>query len=84
MCSSKSLRINPGQAVGDDMETTERAAFLIAQAACAQAEIAGMTAENQQREHRGESMAYVHSDYLAVIDKYGIGHNAAILWLRDG
>ncbi|MCH7910952.1 MAG: hypothetical protein IIB38_15225 [Candidatus Hydrogenedentes bacterium] len=51
------------------MTTEERAAFLIAQAAILNAEIAGMVAENMQREAVGASMAYGEDAFQEVIDK---------------
>ncbi len=60
------------------MTSEQQAAFIMAQAACAMAEIAGMQAENQQRVHRGESLAYVSKDFDAVIDRNVIGHNAVL------
>jgi len=45
----------------------------------------GMQAENLQREHRGESMAYVEIDFKRLIDQEGIGANGVVLFLRgDG
>ena len=35
----------------------------------------GMAAENAQRKHRGESMAYIEDDFLKVIDQEGIDHD---------
>ena len=64
------------------MNENQRAAFLIAQSVCAQAEIAAMTAENMQRQAVGSSMAYGDESFNAVIDKYGISHNAAIAFLQ--
>lgn len=60
------------------MSETERAAYLNSQVACALIEAAGMTAENMQREHRGESMAYTASDFNYLAEKFGIHHNAAL------
>ena len=65
------------------MTPEQKAAYIQAQAACAMAEIAGMQAENMQREHRGESMAYVEDDFAQVIEKYSIHHNAVVEWMRD-
>ena len=65
------------------MTPEQRAAYVMAQAACANAEVAGMTAENMQREHRGESMAYVFDDFFAITEKYPIHHNAVVEWMRD-
>lgn len=66
------------------METAEkRAAFINAQSACAIAEIQGMVAENQKRLALGYSIAYDMDAFMAVQDKYMIGHNAVIAYLGD-
>jgi hypothetical protein len=65
------------------MNENQRAAYLISQSAAAMIEAMGMQAENTQREHRGESLAYVEDDFQRVILKYGIGTNSAISYLRD-
>ena len=66
------------------METAEkRAAFINAQAACAMAEIQGMVAENQHRLSLGLSIAYDYDAFMAVQERYMIGHNAVIEYLRD-
>jgi len=44
----------------------ERAAYVISQSVCALIEAMGMVAENKQREHRGESMAYDACSFPAV------------------
>lgn len=41
----------------------------------AEIEMNAMRAENMQREALGQSMAYGESDFMALIDKYGIYHN---------
>ena len=41
----------------------------------AEIEMNGMIAENKQREVLGQSMAYTDSDFISLIDKYGIHHN---------
>jgi len=63
------------------MTHEERAAFLIAQAACLNAEIAGMVAENMQRESLGLSMAYGEEEFQGVVNKSICNHNAAISFL---
>mgnify|MGYP001607021024 FL=1 len=60
------------------MTPEQKAAYVIAMSACAMAEIAGMQAENQQRAHRGESIAYTKDAFAALADKHGIHHNAVI------
>lgn len=64
------------------MDKTERAAFVIAQAACAMAEIAAMQAHNAADERSGRVPLYHYGDFLAVQEKYTIGHNAVLGWLQ--
>ena len=42
----------------------------------AEIEMNAMIAENKQREALGESMAYTEKDFMELIEKYGIHHNA--------
>lgn len=42
----------------------------------AEIEMNGMIAENKQREIANESMAYTHKDFVNLINRYGIHHNA--------
>lgn len=63
----------------DEMEG--RIAFVNAQVVCALAEIAAMQAENNERERRGEAAAWNFTHFMAVQDKYLIGHNAVISYL---
>lgn len=65
------------------MTPEQQAAFIIAQAACAMAEIAGMQAENQVRSHRGETPAYNESSFQSVIEHNLVGHNAVISFFRS-
>lgn len=60
------------------MTREQQAAFIIAQAACASAEIAGMQAANQHRLSLGHTIAYDEDAFAAIADKYGISHNAVI------
>ena len=65
------------------MNQQARAAYVISQAACLNAAIAGMVAENKKREALGQSMAYVEEDFNATIDEFGMSHNAVLLYLGD-
>lgn len=65
------------------MNKNQAAAYVMGQAAELFARVSGMTAENQQRAHRGESMAYVESDFLAALDASGCHHNAALSTFQD-
>lgn len=62
------------------MTPEQKAAFITAQAALFNAEIASMTAENMQRAALGHSMAYGAEQFEEVIRKYEgvLGHNAVI------
>ena len=67
------------------MEPVERAAFLIAQAAMLNAEIARMQAENQHRMNCGNNIAYGDAEFRSVIAQYEstLGYNGALLFLRS-
>lgn len=67
-----------------DAETMKRAAILFAKSAELNARVAGMVAENTNREQRGESMAYTESDFDSVIIDCGLGHNGICAILSDG
>lgn len=56
------------------MTPEQQAAFVMAQAACAMAEIAGMQAENANYNHP----KYLKKDFDAVIARNVIGHNDVI------
>ena len=64
------------------MNEIQKAAFVFSQSICAYGEIEAMVAANKEREHRGESMAYSEQDFMAVIDKYCISHNAVVNLFR--
>lgn len=59
----------------DTMTPEQKAAFVMAQAACAMAEIAGMQAENQHRTLHGNSNMYGEEAFSGVMTRYTIGHN---------
>ena len=60
------------------MTEEQKAAYIIAMAQCANAEVAGMQAANWARAAIGEKPMYLQSDFERVINKYGIHHNAII------
>ena len=64
------------------MTPEQLAIYVNSQVACALIEATGMQAENQQRAHRGESVAYGEERFTALIDKYGIHHNAVLTNLQ--
>lgn len=64
------------------MNPEQKAAFVIAQAACANAEIAGMQAMDRAWAAQGHT-TYNDLDYKAVIEKYCIGHNAVLTLFQE-
>lgn len=66
------------------MTDEQRAAFVFSQSACALIEAMGMVAENKHREQCGHSVAYGDEAFAALIDKYGIHHNAVLTTFEGG
>lgn len=64
------------------MNEEQRAAFLNAQTACALIEAQGMTADNQRAVANGVQPEWAKHHFDALIDRYGLGHNAAVTWLH--
>jgi hypothetical protein len=64
------------------MTSEETAADLNARIARATIRAMGMQAENMNRIHRGESMAYIEDDFVNVINEEGIGYNQVIHCLQ--
>lgn len=60
------------------MDPIQQAAYIMAQAACAQVEAMGMMAENQNCLARGYPIAYDKEAFDNLILKYGIHHNHVI------
>ena len=64
------------------MDETAKAAYIMSQVACMNAEVSGMVAENQCRLQRGEAVAYTEDSFVALIDHYGLSHNAVLIMLQ--
>ena len=58
------------------MTQQQAAAYIFAQAVCAQAEIAGMQARNDCYQDGGTPVG--QDEFIAVIEKYGIHPNAVL------
>jgi len=58
------------------MTPEQRAAYIFSQSVCAFVEALGMDAENKNREVAGFSPAYAHEQFMEVLDRYGVHHNA--------
>jgi len=64
------------------MEEASRAAFVIAQSACAAAEVAAMQAENAAAMAAGLPPPHSGDAFRAVPDNHQIGWNSAVSYLR--
>lgn len=64
------------------MTPEQKAAFISAQTACAVAEIAGMEADNMQRQALGQSMAWTKADFEQIPYRYGIDQNSVLGFFR--
>ena len=60
------------------MTPEQTASYVNSQAACALIEMQGMIAANQFRMQQGLTIAYDEKAFFALIDQYGISHNAVI------
>lgn len=65
------------------MSDEQKTAYVLAMVACANAEIAAMTAENQIRVREGQALAYGEKAFLDVPNRYGIHHNAVLELFRS-
>lgn len=66
------------------MDEAARAAFVISQAACLMAEVAGMQAENQHWLAAGQRIKYGEDAFITAAEKYQLGHNDVLAYLRGG
>lgn len=60
------------------MTPEQQAAYVIAQAACANAMIAAMQATNQACAAQGLAPVHTAADFVAVPDNYGLHHNSVL------
>lgn len=60
------------------MTPEQKAAYVIAQAACAVIELQSMIAANNERSQSGLAQAYDEGAFAALENRYTIGHNAVL------
>lgn len=65
------------------MSPEQQAAYVMAMAAAVMAETAAMQAANQQEIHIGKPPIYGETTFRALIDSYGIHHNAVLAMFRS-
>lgn len=63
------------------MDIVARAAFITAQAACAQIEAVAMQAQNAEDVAAGRPITFRSDAFMALQDQYMIGHNAVIQYM---
>ena len=59
------------------------AAYINSMATCAQIEMESMKAANRERENQGLTLAYGEKDFMGLIEKWGIHHNAVVTHLNE-
>ncbi len=59
------------------------AAYINSMVTYAQIEMESMKAANREREEQSLTLAYAEKDFLGLIDKWGIHHNAVVTHLND-
>lgn len=65
------------------MDKIETATYINAMVACALIEAKGMEAANQERQFFNEMPIYGQGAFVALIEKYGIHHNAVMLLMEN-
>lgn len=65
------------------MTPDQAAAYVHANSVAATAEIEAMKAANKEREMRNMPLAYTDAEFLSLIDKYDLHHNAVISLFRS-
>ncbi len=61
-----------------DVYKMKQIAYVFSQSVAALAVIEGMKALNADRDRRGETQGYTEESFYAVVDQFGLGHNAVI------
>lgn len=56
--------------------------YATSQIVCAHVEAMGMASDNHMRHFKGEMPVYTHCDFVALMDKYGLHHNAILTTLQ--
>jgi hypothetical protein len=60
------------------MSQEQQAAYIISQSVCAMVEAMSMQTLNKERELKGHSLAYTEEQFLNLLDKYCVNHNAVL------
>jgi hypothetical protein len=66
-----------------DITRLENVTYIQVQIASFYAELEAMKAENMQREHLGQSMAWDEGCFNSLIEKHGLSHNQVIAKLQE-
>lgn len=65
------------------MDSAAKAAFIASQVACMQVEMVVMQEQNIADRAAGRTLSYQPHEFRALVDRYGLGHNDVISYLRD-
>jgi hypothetical protein len=65
------------------MTPEQKASYIFAQAICAMVQCEAMKALNKYREMRQETIAYDENSFMALIEEYGIHHNAILMFFQE-
>lgn len=65
------------------MTSEQKAAYVMAQAACVMAIAHGMQAENNLRRMQGRTPTYTLQDFEKLLEQYGVHHNAVLSLFQD-
>ena len=65
------------------MTPEQKAAYVQGMSVSALADIEAMKIANAERDSRGEAPAYNEEAFAAIPQKYGLYHNALVLWFLD-
>lgn len=65
------------------MTPEQKAAHVIAQAACLNAHVAAMEIANNMCFMKSSEPIYKEQDFMDLINRYGVHHNAVVTFFRD-
>lgn len=60
------------------VDQSRRIVLTQSQIMCCEVELVAMQTLNGQRESEGKALAYDEAAFMALIDKYGLGHNDVV------
>jgi hypothetical protein len=68
----------------NDVQKLCNVAYINSQTASALIELEAMKTENNERDRHGHAPAWSEGEFMSLIDKYQLGHNAVMTNLKSG